>query len=76
MDSCETIVKNDTEADKQISPSKIENNKPNVSNFFSTIWLRRPICVNNEVDRFLLDYGFNFLFYIGSFLWLLFLIFS
>lgn len=76
MDSCDTIVKNDNEADKQIQQIKIANHKPNVGYLFSTFWLRCPIRLDNEIDWFLLDYGFNFLLYLGSLLWMLFLLVS
>jgi len=38
--------------------------------FFLTFWLRRAIRSNNAIDRFLLDYGFNFLPYFGTFLYI------
>lgn len=76
MDSCDTIVKNDNEADKQIQQKEIADRQPNVGYVFSTFWLRRTFRIDNEVDRFLLDYGFNFLLYFGIFLWCLFLLVS
>lgn len=75
MDSCDTI-KNDNETDKQVEQGKIEYRVSNVSYLFPTFWIRRAICADNEVDRFLLDYGYNFLFYIGSIFWLIYLLVS
>lgn len=42
---------------------------------FPTIWLRRPFCYCNEINRFILESGFNFLFYIGVISWVIFFIF-
>jgi hypothetical protein len=47
---------------------------PNDSNVLQPFWVRRAFCVGNEMDRFLLDYGFNFLLPFGAFLWLVFLL--
>lgn len=42
--------------------------------FFLPIWIRRTIQADNDLDGFLLDYGFNFLPYIGIIFWLVLLI--
>lgn len=47
----------------------------NASYVFLPIWLRSIIQINNELDRFLLDYGFNILPYIGIFFYMLLLLF-
>lgn len=39
--------------------------------FFSSIWIRRYFRTDNEMDRILLDYGFNFLPYIGMFFYVI-----
>jgi hypothetical protein len=43
------------------------------SDVFQPAWLRRTFRPCNEVDRFLLDYGYHFLFPIGIILWTLYL---
>ena len=48
--------------------------KPIFGKFFPTVWLRRPLQINNGVDRVLLDSGYNFLLYFGCFFWALFLL--
>jgi len=47
----------------------------NGSNLFLPIWLRPFIQKADGLDRFLLDYGFNILPYIGFFIYMLFLFF-
>lgn len=39
-------------------------------NVLFTLWFRWTFCVNNEMDRFLLDYGFNFLPCVGVLVYL------
>lgn len=63
-----------TKKNDEKSKNKIIGYKPISSQLFPTVWLRRPFRVNNEMDRFLLDNGYNFLFYIGCFFWLVFLL--
>ena len=46
----------------------------NDSDVFQSSWIRRFIQTSNGLDRFLLDYGFNFLLRCAIFSWLLFLI--
>ena len=41
--------------------------------FLQPTWLRRAIQTSYGFDRFLLDYGFNFLFYISTIIYTLFL---
>ena len=38
---------------------------------FQPTWVRCPIRVCNEIDRFLLDYGFNFLPYISFIIYII-----
>jgi hypothetical protein len=80
MDESDTILKNEKETDKQVKlvhdKGKAYHTNFNASNIFSAFWIRCLIRSNNEMDRFLLDYGFNFLLYFGSILWLLFLLIS
>jgi hypothetical protein len=45
-----------------------------VGNIFQPPRVRCSICVCDEIDRFLLDYGFNFLPYIGSIIYIVLLI--
>ena len=47
---------------------------PNGSNVFQPIWVRRVIQTSNDIDRFLLDYGFTFLPSCGIISWIIFLI--
>lgn len=42
-----------------------------VSNVFQSTWLRRIIQSGAGLDRFLLDYGFNFLPYISILIWII-----
>lgn len=44
-----------------------------VSNVFQSTWLRRTIQSSVGLDRFLLDYGFNFLPHISILFWFVFL---
>ena len=67
----------DPDGEKNIPLSENENDpdcffkKKNINDisfsfqFFSSVWIRRYFCVDNEMDGILLDYGFNFLPYIG-----------
>jgi len=41
---------------------------------FQSIWIRRFIQASNGLDKFLLDYGFNFLLRIGTIFWCLYFI--
>ena len=80
MDSSDTILKNEKETDKRVELAhqqrETDNSNFNAGNIFSAIWIRRTFRTSNEVDRFLLDYGFNFLLYFGILLWMLFLLIS
>jgi hypothetical protein len=51
------------------------NPMPYLGNLFQSLWLRCTFRVDNEVDRVLLGYGFNFLPSFGIIFWLIFLIF-
>lgn len=44
----------------------------NDSNVLQPIWVRRLIQSSNELDGFLLDYGFNFLWNCGILSWIIF----
>lgn len=43
-------------------------------NVLQSVRVRRSVCSNNEMDRVLLDYGFNFLLPFGIILWIVFLV--
>jgi hypothetical protein len=45
-----------------------------VGNILQPLRVRCSICVCDEIDRFLLDYGFNFLPYISSIIYIVLLI--
>lgn len=47
---------------------------PDNSNIFQSVRIRRIIRSCDEVDRVLLDYGYNFLLPVGIFLWVVLLI--
>ena len=46
----------------------------NDSNVFQSVWIRRLIQTSDGVDRFLLDYRYNFLFPIGIVFWAIFIL--
>lgn len=69
------------DTDKRNEPKKFNLNKEEDGNnisfpiqFFPTIRVRWPICNDNELNRFLLDYGCNFLPYIGILSYIIFFI--
>ena len=45
------------------------NNVFNASNVFQPIWVRCVVQNGDGLDRFLLDYGCNFLWYCGTISW-------
>jgi hypothetical protein len=53
---------------------QLSNFLPNGSNVFQSSWIRRVVQTNNDLDRFLLDYGFTFLPSCGVVSWVIFLI--
>lgn len=53
---------------------KISGSMSNTSHILQSTRVRRTVCSNNEVDRVLLDYGFNFLLPFGVVLWVVFLV--
>ena len=53
---------------------KIGDAESNPRNVLQSVRVRRSVRVNNEVDRVLLDYGFNFLLPFGVVLWIIFLV--
>lgn len=68
-----------SDGDKQIKPlerktKKTGNNMFIFKQFFSTFWIRCSFSFNNGFDKILLDYGYNFLPYIGCFFYFLYFI--
>ena len=62
--------------DSKNKSEKLEQNSNNLFNaghVFSASGLRCFVFANNEIDRFLLDYGCNFLPIVSLFSWILFL---
>lgn len=55
---------------------KIGYGMSNHGNILQSPWIRCNVRNDNELDRVLLDYGFNFLFPFGLFLWIIFLVIS
>ena len=60
--------------DEPYKQRKIRNNKFSTGNVFQPTRVRRTIQRCNEIDRFLLDYGFTFLPYITIISWVIFLL--
>jgi hypothetical protein len=54
--------------------TKPKQHSADASDIFQSARLRRSIQVHNGLDRFLLDYGFNFLPYISVAIWIIFLL--
>jgi hypothetical protein len=54
--------------------TKSKQRSADASNIFQSARLRRSIQVHNGLDRFLLDYGFNFLPYVSVAIWIIFLL--
>ena len=52
---------------------EISGHLSDIGDLLQSVGVRRLVCSNHEVDRVLLDYGFNFLLPFGMFLWVLFL---
>jgi hypothetical protein len=67
-------------ADKQINDLEIKilkqrfNSLPDDSSLFKPAWVRRLIQSSNEYDRFLLAYGFDFLWRCAIISWVLFIV--
>jgi hypothetical protein len=53
---------------------KIGDAESDTGNVLQSVRVRRSVRVNNEMDRVLLDYGFNFLLPFGVVLWIVFLV--
>ena len=53
---------------------KGKNANSHTSDFFQPSWVRCPISSDNDLDRVILDYGCNFLWYIGLAIWTLFFV--
>jgi hypothetical protein len=59
----------------EVDPIKEDlHNMFNVRNVFQSIWVRCTIQDDDGLDRFLLDYGCNFLWYCGSVFWFIYLL--
>ncbi len=72
MDSCsEVLIENAEVAEDQPPPHNL-----NVSDVLQPAWLRCTFCHGDETNRFLLDYGYNFLLPVGIILWTIFFITS
>lgn len=52
---------------------KGEDPDSSISDLFQPSWIRCPFSSSDDLDRILLDYGCNFLWRIGVFLWVVFL---
>ena len=65
----------DSNNDEENQQRKNSNALSNVKYVLPTIWIRRPFRYHNEINRFILESGFDFLFYIGIFSWIIFFIF-
>ena len=55
----------DGDSKRQIKKSTLGNNSVNASNVLQPIRVRCTVRLCNEINGFLLDYGFNFLPYIS-----------
>lgn len=55
----------------QKKQTKNRINLPGFGDIFQSFWIRHPFRNNNEMDKFLLAYCFNFLLPFGCFLWAL-----
>jgi hypothetical protein len=55
----------DSDSKRQINKNSHGNNSVNAGNILQPTRVRCPIRLCYEVDRFLLDYGFNFLPYVS-----------
>ena len=53
---------------------KTGDGEPYPRNVLQSVGVRRSVRFDYEVDRVLLDYGFNFLLPFGVFLWIVFLV--
>lgn len=62
MDSCDN---------KQENKKKDPDPLPTFRHVFQPTWFRCPICPDHEMDRVLLDYGYNFLLPISIFFWII-----
>ena len=62
----------DTSTEK--NKKKNSNVMSNFSDILQPIRVRHSVSPDNELDRVLLDYGFNFLLPFGAVLWIVFLV--
>ena len=59
---------------KKQNKGKLSNNHPNDGDVFQSLWIRYDFFCYPEIDRFILDYNFNFLPHIWVFILLIFLL--
>ena len=59
---------------KEKHKEKISGGMSNTGHVLQSTRVRRSVCPNDEIDRVLLDYGFNFLLPFGGVLWIVFLV--
>jgi len=71
MDDPSSTQKTESDKQQEDSPDFLQGDFLNVSDVFSAIRIRRNFSSNNEMDKFLLDYGFNFLPYFGGVLYVI-----
>jgi hypothetical protein len=60
--------------DEPYKQRKISDSKFNFGDVFQSVRVRRSFQRGNDIDRFLLDYGYNFLPYIAIISWIIFFI--
>lgn len=59
----------DSEKQKKEKLDAAEEPDPDPSNILQSSWIRRLVCIGDEVDRILLDNGHYFLLHIGILFW-------
>ena len=64
----------DGDSKRQNKKSTLGNDSANAGDLLQPARVRCSICLYNEIDRFLLDYGFNFLPYFSILLYTILLI--
>ncbi len=64
----------DSDSCKRTNKKEDQNDVSDLGDILQPSWVRCPICSCDEVDRILLDYGFNILCPIAIILWTVFLI--
>jgi hypothetical protein len=66
----------ESDSKRKKNKKKISGRVSNSGDIFQSFRVRRSIPFDYELDRVLLDYGFNFLLPFGIFLWVIFFIVS